>query len=88
MSALQPHCGREDASSTHKFAVIQLHGDSCPLDPAHVVGENPSVDKSSQSYRVSKQSAISVHTFGGALARKELLKAGFLIYFILDFYGH
>lgn len=29
---------REDASSRHKFAIIQPHGDSHPQDPQLVVG--------------------------------------------------
>lgn len=48
VSASAPLWEREDASSRHKFAIIQPHGDSLLQDPELVVGENPSVDKFSR----------------------------------------
>lgn len=69
---------REDASSRHKFAIIQLDGDSHPQDPGVVFGKIPRWMNSAKSYRVSNRGAIWVHTFEGALVWIERGEAGYL----------
>lgn len=66
VSASAPLWEREDASSRHKFAIILLHGDSHPQDPALVVGKAPSLDKFSRELTCKE-----VHTFQCALVREK-----------------
>lgn len=65
----------EDASPRHKFAIIQPHGDSHPLDLELVVGKKPSVDKFSLSER--KRNAVEVCTSECALVWMKRVGAGY-----------
>lgn len=54
VSAPAPLWEREDASSRHKFAIIQPHGDSHLQDPELVVGKTPRWINSAESERVKE----------------------------------
>ena len=82
----------EDASPRHKFAIIQPHGDSHPLDPELVVRgrkKKPlSVDKFSLSER--KRSAVEVCTSERALVWMKSCRSRIFPFFstrLVKFFG-